>query len=111
MDERDADRMAEKPKDARRVAGGTRESKGWERQASAAETALHPVAAMEEAPDKSQKDDRTWDRAGKSPDFRQQRAGAVRPPAYSIPALSILLIVVFVRRNRRGEIRNESRSG
>jgi RNA-directed DNA polymerase len=38
MDERDADRMAEKPKDSRRVAGGTRESKGWERQASTAGT-------------------------------------------------------------------------
>lgn len=30
--------MAEKPKDSRRVAGGTRERKGWERQASAAGT-------------------------------------------------------------------------
>jgi len=30
--------MAEKPKDSRRVAGGTRESKGWERQASAVGT-------------------------------------------------------------------------
>ena len=30
--------MAEKPKDTRRVAGGTRERKGWERQASAAGT-------------------------------------------------------------------------
>src|SRR3990170_6006389 len=38
MDERDAGRMAEKPKDSRRVAGGTRERKGWERQASAAGT-------------------------------------------------------------------------
>jgi len=30
--------MAERPKDSRRVAGGTRERKGWERQASAAGT-------------------------------------------------------------------------
>jgi RNA-directed DNA polymerase len=30
--------MAEKPKDSRKVAGGTRERKGWERQASAAGT-------------------------------------------------------------------------
>jgi len=30
--------MAEKPKDSRRVAGGTRERKGWERQASAVGT-------------------------------------------------------------------------
>ena len=30
--------MAEKPEDSRRVAGGTRESRGWERQASAAGT-------------------------------------------------------------------------
>jgi len=37
-DEGDAGRRAEMPEDTRRVAGGTRESKGWERQASAAET-------------------------------------------------------------------------
>jgi RNA-directed DNA polymerase len=36
MDEGDAGRMVERPEDSRRVAGGTRESKGWERQAFAA---------------------------------------------------------------------------
>lgn len=36
MDEGDAGRRAEMPEDTRRAAGGTRESKGWERQASAA---------------------------------------------------------------------------
>ena len=34
-DEGDADRMAEKPEDSRKVAGGTRERKGRGRQASA----------------------------------------------------------------------------
>jgi len=38
MGEGDADRMAERPEDSRRVAGGTRESKGRERQASAVGT-------------------------------------------------------------------------
>ena len=36
MDEGDADRKAEMPEDSRKVAGGTRESTGRERQASAA---------------------------------------------------------------------------
>ena len=37
MDETGADRTAEKPEDSRRVAGGTRQSKGRERQASTAD--------------------------------------------------------------------------
>src|SRR5512139_1926275 len=37
MDERGADRRAEMPEDSRKVAGGTREKKGRERQASTVE--------------------------------------------------------------------------
>jgi RNA-directed DNA polymerase len=45
MDEGDAQRMAEMPKDSRRVAGGTRQSTERERQASAAaEENAHPEA-------------------------------------------------------------------